>query len=78
MRIKKNDINGVFRMFVGNGTIGKLNFELEVTTTPAGDIAGMPIVRFLNQDGTKDEVLFELKDLLKIAQDALESDEQNG
>ena len=72
MRVSDKTI-GVFRMYVGNGTIGtKRKFELCVTTTPAGDITGCPVVKLIEEDGSYHEVVFELDDVLDIAIDAID------
>ena len=75
MRVSDKTI-GVFRMYVGNGTIGDgRKFELCVTTTPAGDITGCPVVKVIEEDGSYHEVVFDLDDVINAALDAIDEGE---
>ena len=68
----KDGIMGVFRMFVGDGTYHGIKFDLCVTTTPAGDLTGMPIVSFKDDDGkTIGTACLELEEVLDMAAEAL-------
>ena len=72
MRVSYKPI-GVFRMYVGDGTIedGR-KFELCVTTTSAGDLTGCPVVRLIEEDGSYHEVVFGLDDVINAALDAID------
>lgn len=61
----KHDKNGgtiTFRLFIGSGEYKGLPFDLCVTTTPAGNVTGLPIIDFKDENRTS--VTFELEELV--------------
>lgn len=59
----KNDGTITFRAPAGSGEYMRHKFKLEVATTPAGNLLGLPVVSW--DDGIT--VVFELEDLIAKA-----------
>ena len=56
-----------FCQYIGDGSMGDIQFTLSVTAMPDGTLIGMPRFSF---EGSSKVVTFELEDLLPIAMKA--------